>query len=76
MEHDNVINDYVHLSPGATLCGAVEVGAKSHIGANATVIQGISIGEHCIIGAGSTVIDHIPQSSVAVGSPAKVIKKV
>ena len=76
VEHDNVINDYVHLSPGATLCGAVEVGAKSHIGANATVIQGISIGEHCIIGAGSTVIDHIPQSSVAVGSPAKVIKKV
>ena len=76
VEHDNVINDYVHLSPGATLCGAVEVGAKSHIGANATVIQGISIGEHCLIGAGSTVIDHIPQSSVAVGSPAKVIKKV
>lgn len=76
IEHDNMIDDYVHISPGAILCGTVKVGKKTHIGANATIIQGMSVGESCVIGAGSTVIRPISSQILAVGSPAKVIKKV
>ena len=70
-----MIGDYVHLSPNATLCGAVKVGKLTHIGANATVIQGINVGEQSVIGAGSTVIREIPSSVIAVGTPAKVVQK-
>ena len=75
VEHDNVINDYVHLSPNATLCGTVRVKPLTHIGAGATVIQGKMIGMQSMIGAGATVITDIPDQVVAVGTPAKVIKQ-
>lgn len=45
------------------------------IGANSVVAAGVTIGKHCVIGAGSVVTKDIPDFSVAVGNPAKVIKK-
>ncbi|MBO4638351.1 MAG: acyltransferase [Treponema sp.] len=44
------------------------------IGCNVTIIGGCTIGEGSVIGANSTVTKNIPPFSVAVGSPAKVIK--
>lgn len=75
IEHDNKINDYVHISPGAILAGNVNVNKKSWVGAGATIIQGINIGKNSIIGAGAVVIKDIPELSIAVGIPAKVINK-
>jgi len=45
------------------------------IGANCVVTAGVTIGKHAIIGAGSVVTKNIPDYSVAVGNPARVIKK-
>nr|WP_262895498.1 acyltransferase [Mucilaginibacter segetis] len=45
------------------------------IGANSVVTAGVTIGKHAIIGAGSVVTKDIPAYSVAVGNPARVIKK-
>lgn len=73
IDHECKIADYVHISPNATLCGNVCVGEGSWIGAGATIIPGIKIGKWCTIGAGSTVLNDIPDNSVAVGSPAKII---
>lgn len=53
----------------------VEIGEDSHIGANSVVLAGVKIGKRCQIGAGSVVTKNIPDFSVAVGNPAKVIKK-
>jgi acetyltransferase-like isoleucine patch superfamily enzyme len=45
------------------------------IGANCVITAGVTIGKHTVIGAGSVVTKDIPQFSVAVGNPARVIKK-
>ena len=45
------------------------------IGANCVITAGVTIGKHSVIGAGSVVTKDIPQFSVAVGNPARVIKK-
>jgi acetyltransferase-like isoleucine patch superfamily enzyme len=45
------------------------------VGANSVITAGVTIGKHAIIGAGSVVTKNIPEYSVAVGNPAKVIKK-
>jgi acetyltransferase-like isoleucine patch superfamily enzyme len=45
------------------------------IGANVTVTAGVTIGKHVVVGGGSVVTKSIPDYSVAVGNPAKVIKK-
>lgn len=50
------------------------IGRESHIGANSVVVA-VTIGERCQIGAGSVVTKDIPAYSVAVGNPARVIKR-
>lgn len=52
----------------------VRIGEGSWLGENVCVI-GANIGKHCVIGANSVVTHDIPDYSVAVGSPAKVIKQ-
>lgn len=45
------------------------------VGANSVITAGVSIGKHSIIGAGSVVTKDIPAYCVAVGNPAKIIKR-
>tara|TARA_B110000091_G_C13809748_1_gene474394 strand:- start:1064 stop:1666 length:603 start_codon:yes stop_codon:yes gene_type:complete len=74
VDHDCELDDFVHISPGAVLCGSVKVGTGSHIGANAVVIQNIRIGKWVTIGAGSVILKDIPDYAVVVGNPGKIIK--
>lgn len=55
--------------------GRVIIGDDVWIGANAVILPGVKIGSHSIIGAGAVVTKDIPKYSVAVGIPAKVIKR-
>lgn len=54
--------------------GAVSVGDGSWIGENACII-GARVGQHCVIGANAVVTQDIPDFSVAVGIPARVIRR-
>ena len=54
--------------------GRVIIKDGAHIGIGAIIMPGVTIGEGAIIGAGSVVTKDIPAYTVAVGSPAKVIK--
>jgi sugar O-acyltransferase (sialic acid O-acetyltransferase NeuD family) len=74
IEHDVVLADWVHVAPGATVCGGVTVGPHSMIGAGATVIEGIKIAPCCVVGAGATVVNDLTEPGVYVGSPARPIK--
>ena len=53
--------------------GSVEIGEGSWLGENVCVL-GANIGKHCVIGANSVVTKDIPDYSVAVGIPAKIVK--
>ena len=82
--------DGVIIAPGVTftndpyppckICvgeiGGAVVGKSSVIGANVTVLPGITIGKNCLIGAGSVVTHNIPDEVIAVGNPARIIKKI
>lgn len=52
------------------------IGDNVYIAANATVIGGVHIGNNVIIGAGAVVVKDIPDNSVAVGNPARVIRTI
>ncbi len=45
------------------------------IGENVSILSGVEIGENSIIGAGSVVTKNIPMNTIAIGNPARVIKK-
>ena len=54
--------------------GAVYIGENTWIGDNVSIISA-KIGKHCIIGANSVVNKDIPDYCVAVGAPAKIVKR-
>jgi sugar O-acyltransferase (sialic acid O-acetyltransferase NeuD family) len=74
IDHDCIIQDFVHISPSATLCGNVLVDEGTHIGAGATINPNINIGKWCVIGSGAVIIRNIPDYSIVVGIPGKIIK--
>lgn len=53
----------------------VSIGDNTWIGEGVVIMPGVTIGKGCVIGAHSIVNKSIPDYSVAVGSPAKVVKK-
>lgn len=55
---------------------SVHIGKNCWIGAGAIIVPGITIGDNVVIGAGSIVTKDIPDNSVAVGNPCKVIRQV
>ncbi|MFW6029921.1 MAG: transferase, partial [Halanaerobiales bacterium] len=71
IEHDNYIEDFVHISPGVNLAGNVRVRSRSWVGIGSNVIQGVTIGSDTIIGAGSVVIKDIGEKKKAFGVPCK-----
>ncbi len=54
----------------------VSIGNDCWIGGNSIILPGIIIGNGCTIGAGSVVTKNIPENCLAVGNPAKIIRKL
>ena len=54
----------------------VVIGNDCWIGGNSVICPGVTIGNGCVIGAGSVVTKNIPDNSLAVGNPAKVIREL
>lgn len=54
---------------------SVCIGSGSKIYNNAVILPGVTIGKHCVIGANSVVTHSMPDYSVAVGSPAHVVRR-
>jgi lipopolysaccharide O-acetyltransferase len=53
----------------------VRIGARVWIGEHVCIMPGVSIGDGAIIGAGAIVTSDIPANTIAVGSPARVVKQ-
>lgn len=80
IHHRCVIGDNVRIGAGVTLGGTSGIYEVPHIKPNCIIATGakilgpITIGEGAVIGANAVVTKDIPEKSVAVGVPAKVIK--
>jgi acetyltransferase-like isoleucine patch superfamily enzyme len=61
---------------GFTTKGPTRIGDNVWCGAHVVVTSGVTIGERCVIGANSVVTRDVPAFSVAVGAPARVLRRV
>lgn len=73
VDHDNYIEDFVHLSPGVHLAGTVKVGQGSWLGIGSLVSNNLSITSGSIVGAGAVVVKGITEPGVYVGAPVRRI---
>lgn len=68
--------DYERRNKGLEYAYPITVGDNVWIGANVQVMPGVTIGNNVVIGGGSVVVKDIPDNSVAVGNPCKVIRQI
>lgn len=73
--HDTSIGSFNVMNPGVNISGGVTIGNKNLIGTNATILQYLTIGDNSILGAGAVLIKNLESNYIAVGIPAKSIKK-
>lgn len=73
--HDCYIGDFSEISPGVNISGNCKIGRLTTIGTNVTILPGVKIGSNVVIAAGSMVKIDIPDNTIAVGYPARVIAK-
>lgn len=73
IDHDDIISDFVHISPGVHLGGSVSIGKTTWLGIGSIVANNIKICENCIIGAASLVLKDIIVQGTYIGSPVKLL---
>lgn len=74
IDHDDVLEDYVHICPGAHIAGTTTIGYESWVGIGSSVINNITIVPKCMIGAGTVVVKSLLETGTYVGVPARRIK--
>ena len=83
--HGVIIEDLVQIGSHCSIYsistidkeeGQVCLKKRCNIGTNSVVMPGVTVGKNSIIGAFSSVNEDIPDNVIAVGAPAKVIKKL
>jgi acetyltransferase-like isoleucine patch superfamily enzyme len=84
-KHGVVIEDLVQVGSHCSIysvstiddkAGKVTLKKNCKVGSHSVVMPGVTIGENAVVGAFSFVTNDVPADSVAVGIPAKVIKKL
>ena len=75
LDHDNVIEDYVHISPGASLAGTVKVGKGSWLGIGSAVSNNVNVCSGCKVGAGAVVVKNITEPGTYVGVPVRRVDR-
>jgi len=83
-----VIGDGVHIAPycaifdgdhkmpftkGGNICKKIEIGSETWIGSHSVILKGVTIGKNVTVGAGSIVTKDVPDNSIVIGVPAKVV---
>ncbi|HDY7456574.1 TPA: serine acetyltransferase [Vibrio vulnificus] len=71
---DNV-NFSQFTSIGSTKGIGADIGSNVYIGPNVSIVENVKIGSGSIIGAGSVVINDVPNKSVSVGNPNRIVKE-
>lgn len=75
LDHDNVIEDYVHISPGVRTAGTVSISKGTWLGIGSVVSNNVNICSGCKVGAGAVVVKDITEPGTYVGVPARRVDR-
>ena len=75
LAHDSSVGDFACIGSNVSISGSVGIGFECYIGSGVKIREHIRVGDRTLIGLGSNVISDIEKESVAVGNPARAIRK-
>jgi sugar O-acyltransferase (sialic acid O-acetyltransferase NeuD family) len=73
--HDARIKKHSVISSQANIGGAAQIGECTYIGMGTLIREGVKIGANSIVGMGSVVFNDLPEGVVALGNPARIVRK-
>jgi sugar O-acyltransferase (sialic acid O-acetyltransferase NeuD family) len=73
--HDSIVGEHTVVSSYVDVPGDCQIGSRTFLAINVCMRQGISIGDDTIVGMGSVVHRDIPNDVIALGNPARPMKK-
>lgn len=73
--HDVQVGSDSSISSQVNIGGGVCIGNSTYLGMGSLIREGLKIGDNSVVGMGSVVFSDIPDGVVAVGNPARVVKK-
>jgi acetyltransferase EpsM len=73
ISHDGRLGEFVTLSPGVLLAGAVVVEDDAFLGVGAVVLPGRRIGRGAVVGAGAVVVRDVAPGTTVAGNPARLL---
>lgn len=76
LSHDVKVGNFVTIGPGTNIGGNVEIEDECWISIGVTIINSINIGKKSFIGAGAVVTNDIPDNVLALGIPARPVRKL
>jgi len=76
ISHDSVIGDYCCIGSTVSISGGVIIEPKCYIGSGTKIREDIRIKKRVLIGLGSNVVSDIEEGVVALGNPARTVRKV
>jgi UDP-perosamine 4-acetyltransferase len=76
VDHDCVLEPFVHIAPGCHLAGTVVAAEGAFVGVGSSVVPGCRLGRWSQLGAGSVVIGDIGDEVLALGVPAHEVRKL
>ena len=73
--HDSTLKRFAHIATNGVVGANVTVGRAVHVGSNSTVREKVTIGDFSLIGAASMVLKNVPDRSIVIGNPAKLLNQ-
>jgi sugar O-acyltransferase (sialic acid O-acetyltransferase NeuD family) len=74
--HDIKISEYCVISPSVNIGGQSQIGRNVYLGMGSIVKEGLKIGENAVLGMGSVLHSDLPGFMLAMGNPARPIRKI
>lgn len=71
--HHSTISSHTFVTSHVVISGRCEIGSACFLGVNSTIRDGLSIGERAVIGSGANIMKNIPENSIVIGLPGKII---
>lgn len=75
IDHDNVVGDFVSVSPGVHTAGRVTIEDDVFIGLGALIVGGVVVASRATVGAGAVVLRNVAAGVTVVGNPARPLAK-